>query len=155
MTSVMPLANPTPRTGLVALLSAFVTTLVTSCASAPAARMSPPAAVAAPSISRTLLEHHDVEESPGWEARLYLIHYEPGVVAPVHHHPVEGMGYVLRGSFESAFQGEAPVIIHEGQSFRDRALVPHLLFRNLSASKPLDFLIAYVARKDSPVVETP
>jgi quercetin dioxygenase-like cupin family protein len=129
--------------------------LGTSCASKSAARTLATAATAPPPISRTLLQHRDLEESPGWEMRLYSIHYEPGVAAPVHHHPVEGMGYVVRGSFESAFQGEAPVLVREGQSFRDRASAPHVLFRNVDPSTPLDFVIAYVVRKDSPVVETP
>ena len=152
----MPGANAPRRTRFVAAVVIPVfAALGTSCASTSAGRASVTAATAAPPISRTLLEHHDLEESPGWETRLYLIHYEPGVAAPVHHHPVEGMGYVVRGSFESAFQGEAPVVIREGQSFRDRALVPHTLFRNLDPSKPLEFVIAYVVRKDAPVLETP
>jgi mannose-6-phosphate isomerase-like protein (cupin superfamily) len=92
---------------------------------------------------------------PGWESRLYLVEYGPGVAAPVHHHPVEGVGYVVSGRFESAFEGEQPVMIGEGQSFTDRALVTHTLFRNPDASKSLKFVLAYVVRKGDPVVETP
>jgi quercetin dioxygenase-like cupin family protein len=115
------------------------------------AQASPPA----PAISRTLLEHHDLQDMPGWESRLYLIEYGPGVAAPVHHHPVVGMGYVVSGRFESAFEGEQPVTFGEGQSFTDRALVTHTLFRNPDPSKSLKFVLAYVVRKGEPVVETP
>jgi quercetin dioxygenase-like cupin family protein len=108
-----------------------------------------------PPISRTLLEHHDLAEMPGWETRLYRIEYGPGVAAPKHHHPVEGMGYVVSGSFESAFEGETPTVVHEGQSFTDRPLATHTLFRNADPSKPLTFIISYVVRKGDPVVETP
>ena len=144
------------HTCFVALLIVVMACLGTSCVSGPGVRLATAVpAAAAPAVSRTLLEHHGIEESPGWETRLYLIHYEPGAAAPVHHHPVEGMGYVVRGSFESAFQGEAPVVVHEGQSFLDHARVPHVLFRNISTSSPLDFVITYVVRKDAPVIETP
>lgn len=73
--------------------------------------------------------------------------YGPGVVAPLHHHPVEGVGYVVSGRFESAFGGEQPVVVSEGQSFVDRAVVAHTLFRNPDPSKGLKFVIGYVVRK--------
>ena len=151
-------ATPHPRATapIVSLALALLATLATACAPSTTVRPSTVASTnAAPPITRTLLEQRDLEESPGWETRLYLIHYEPGAAAPLHHHPVEGMGYVVRGSFESAFEGEAPVVVHDGQSFRDRAKVPHTLFRNADPSKPLDFVIAYVVRKGAPVMEAP
>jgi len=84
-----------------------------------------------------------------------LIEYGPGVVAPIHHHPVEGVGYVVSGTFESAFSGETPVLVTEGQSFTDRPLVSHTIFSNVDSSKSLKFVISYVVRKGDPVVETP
>jgi len=106
-------------------------------------------------ITRTLLEHHDLPELPGWEARLYLIEYAPGVSAPLHHHPVPSLGYVFSGSFESAFGDQPPIVVREGQSFMDQALTPHTLFRNLDPARPLRFVISYVVQKDAPVVLTP
>ena len=106
-------------------------------------------------VSRTLLEQHDLPEFPGWESRLYLVEYAPGVVAPVHHHPVAGWGYVLSGAFESAFEGERPVVVRAGESFVERAGVPHLLFRNVAPAEPLKFVIAFVTRKGAPVLVTP
>jgi quercetin dioxygenase-like cupin family protein len=131
--------------------------LASACASAaarPTAAAVPVTSPTAP-ITRTLLDHYDLPSTPGWESRLYLIEYAPGVVAPIHHHPVEGLGYVLSGSFESKFQGAAPVVVHAGQSFRERVTVPHLLFRNISDAEPLRFMLAFVVQKDAPVLETP
>ena len=122
-----------------------------TCACHPA----PPRQLAATEpIRRTLLVHRDVAELPGWETRLYLIEYEAGVAAPIHHHPFEGIGYVISGRFESAFRGEPPITVGAGESFRDRAGVEHVLFRNLDAA-PLRFVISYVMPKDAPTVETP
>jgi len=84
---------------------------------------------------------------PGWETRLYLIEYPPGVVAPRHAHPVVGIGYVLEGRFESAFEGETPTVVEAGRSFVDKAEVVHVLFRNPDPIHPLRFLIAYTIRK--------
>lgn len=119
-----------------------------------------PSSVSTPSpngsgISRTLLDQSELADLPGWETRLFLIEYPPGVAAPKHHHPVGGVGYVLSGSFESAFEGEQPIIVREGQYFRDRPRLSHVLFRNLDSSKPLKFLITYVVRKGEPVLMTP
>lgn len=124
---------------------------------APSTAVSPPgtAATTATAISRTLLDQADLPDLPGWETRLFLIEYGPGVAAPKHHHPVGGVGYVLSGTFESAFEGEKPTIVREGQQFRDLPQVSHVLFRNTDRSKPLKFLILYVVRKGEPVLMTP
>ncbi len=85
-------------------------------------------------ISRTLLDQWDLRDLPGWETRLFLIEYAPGVSAPLHHHPVAGVGYVLSGSFESTFEGGTAIQVHEGQSFRDLPDVPHLMFKNADSA---------------------
>jgi len=118
------------------------------------ASAAPPPAAAA-SISRRLLQHYDLPEMPGWESRLYLIEYGPGVAAPLHHHPVRGLGYVLSGSFESAFGDEAPAHVLTGQSFIERENAPHRLFRNPDPVKPLKFVMSFVVRVGAPVLETP
>ena len=106
-------------------------------------------------ITRTLLGQYDLDALPGWENRLYLVEYAPGVAAPLHHHPVQGLGYVISGSFESAFAGEAPVIVHEGQSFIERAQIAHTLFRNVDSARPLQFVIGWVVPKGAPVLVAP
>jgi quercetin dioxygenase-like cupin family protein len=148
------LAMTKTRAGLRQIVLTLLPALALGCAGTMPSH-SARAPEAAPRISRSLLQQRDLPDIPGWETRLYLIEYGPGVVAPRHHHPREGVGYVLSGSFESAFEGEAPLVVHEGQSFTDRALVSHTLFRNLDATKPLRFVIAYTIRKGEPLVEAP
>jgi quercetin dioxygenase-like cupin family protein len=107
------------------------------------------------SISRTLLERYELPEMPGWENRLYLVEYGPGVAAPTHHHPVRGLGYVLSGRFESAFGGEPPTLVHAGEGFVELENQAHTLFRNPDPVNPLRFVISFVVRVGAPVVETP
>ncbi|WP_157971428.1 cupin domain-containing protein [Dyella sp. C9] len=105
-------------------------------------------------ITRTELEHSDV---PGTdlETRLYLIVLPPGAAAPVHHHPVEGIGYIVEGAARSAFGQEPPVTLIAGQSFHDKAGIPHTVFENADDRKPLRFIVAYTVKKGSPVIEVP
>jgi quercetin dioxygenase-like cupin family protein len=105
-------------------------------------------------VTRTELERSDV---PGTdlETRLYLIEYPPGAAAPVHHHPVDGIGYILEGTALSAFGADTPGTIVAGQSFHDKAVIPHTVFANADAHKPLRFLVAYTVRKGAAVIETP
>ena len=81
------------------------------------------------SVRRTELERSDV---PGTdlETRLYLIVYPPGAAAPVHHHPVDGIGYILEGA----------------------ALT---IFANVDMHRPLKFLVAYTVKKGAAVIEMP
>lgn len=129
------------------LLAFLSTTQVTACQHKPASN-----AVASPhgtselqrgEIRRTLVESQPATGLPGWETRLYLIEYGPGAVAPVHVHPMVGVGQVLEGSFASAFGDDPIVEVHSGQGFVDPAGVPHRVFRNLSPDRPLRFLVAY------------
>jgi quercetin dioxygenase-like cupin family protein len=105
-------------------------------------------------VERLLLEQSDVPGT-GLETRLYLITYPPGMAAPLHHHPVAGLGYIIEGSALSAYEGEAPVQLTAGQSFQDKAMTPHTVFANANSDQPLRFLIAYTVTKGIPVIETP
>jgi quercetin dioxygenase-like cupin family protein len=133
----------------------------TACAATPLPVAAPPSATSAAAsqanagVSRTLLDQSDLPGLPGWETRLFLVEYAPGVAAPTHHHPVGGVGYVLSGSFESAFEGQSPSVVHEGESFRELPDVPHVLFKNVEPAKPLRFVIAFVVRKGEPVLVVP
>jgi len=114
----------------------------------PIAGYVPPAAArAAPGgVQRTLLERQPAASLPGWETRLYLVEYAPGVSAPVHVHPAIGVGYVIAGRFESAFGDEPAVEVSAGQGFLERADLPHRIFRNPSSAQPLRFIIAFTLR---------
>jgi quercetin dioxygenase-like cupin family protein len=145
------MSSRTLSVGVVAL------SLLPACHSAmhaeePQAGRAPFAALASGQVRRTLLGSGPATDQAGWETRLYLIEYGPGAVAPLHIHPVVGVGYVLEGSFESAFEGEQPVVVKTGERFADRAGVAHRLFRNLSDSRPLRFVIAYTIRPAQQIV---
>jgi quercetin dioxygenase-like cupin family protein len=101
---------------------------------------------------RTLLDSRDIPDQPGYETRIYLIEYGAGVAADPHVHPVAGVGYVIQGSFESAFADEAPTVTHQGESFVDQVGKVHRIFRNLNAIAPLRFVIAYAVAKGTAVV---
>lgn len=107
---------------------------------------------AAIQVKRELLEQRALPDLPGWESRLYLIEFPPGAEAKLHAHPVPCVGYVLEGSFESAFEGEAPQIKRAGQSFIDQAGKSHR-FRNLDAQRPLRFLVAGTFPHGAPLFE--
>jgi quercetin dioxygenase-like cupin family protein len=141
------------RHGVAALSLAATTWGCT--AGAPPITHAPRTTAAPVAISRTLLLRRDLPNLPGWETRLYLIEYPPGAAAPVHRHPVEGLGYVVSGRFESAFEGEHPMLVKAGESFVERAHVAHTLFRNPDPLRPLTFVIAFVAARGAPVVVTP
>jgi quercetin dioxygenase-like cupin family protein len=113
------------------------------------ARASEPSA----GISRKLLDKRAVAGAPGLETQLWLIEYAPGASAPVHQHPVAGIGYVVEGAFESAFGDEPSVKVSAGQSFVDPANVEHRVFRNASRERQLKFLVAYTIPSGTPIVQ--
>jgi quercetin dioxygenase-like cupin family protein len=135
-----------------AFLGAFAVGAALSACRAPSPPQAPsePALAVEPlpagKIRRTLIEQRPVTGLSGWETRLYLVEYGPGAVAPVHVHPAVGVGFVLEGSFESAFEGEPVRQVHAGQGFVDSAGVAHRAFRNLSSDRTLRFVIAYTIR---------
>jgi len=101
-------------------------------------------------VRRELLTRRELPELPGWESRMYLVEFPPGAQSPLHEHVVSCVGYVLEGSFESAF-GDGPAkVTHAGESFVDLPHEPHR-FRNASANQPLRFVIAGTFRKDDPL----
>lgn len=106
-------------------------------------------------IRRTLLQVTPVEEMLGWETRLYRVEYAPGADGSGHYHPVPGAGYVLSGSFLSAFSGEKPVLYREGESFTAAAHETHTVCRNASSTEPMTVLLAYTVRHNQPVVVNP
>ena len=102
--------------------------------------------VARGEIRRTLIDKQAAADLPGWETRLYLIEYGPAAVAPLHVHPVVGVGLVLDGAFESAFGEEPLVQVHAGQGFVDPAGIAHRVFRNTSREHELRFVVAYTIK---------
>jgi quercetin dioxygenase-like cupin family protein len=121
------------------------------CAPAPRAEAGPALATPSPRITRVLLDRQDISDRPSVELRAYLVEYAPGASAERHVHPVAGTGYVLEGSFESAFGDEAPSVTRQGQSFVDRANEVHRVFRNASSTEKLRFVVTYAVAKGAEV----
>jgi quercetin dioxygenase-like cupin family protein len=112
-----------------------------------------PTVVTPDGISRTTLESHD--SGAGEEFKLVLAIYPPGVGLPAHHHPVVAHNYVLEGVAESQYEGEALQRFGAGQSYQDKALSPHLIFRNGDRTAPLKYLIAYIVKQGQPFLIIP
>lgn len=106
-------------------------------------------------IRRTLLCSAPADGLSGWETRLYLIEYAPGADGSGHHHPVVGLGYVVKGTILSAFADDEIVAIREGQSFVDAAHLVHTVSRNASTTEPVRFVIAYTVKTGDPVTVMP
>jgi len=126
---------------------AVVWCVIAACQSVPTRPAAPPAqATAANEVTRVLLSHQDVADMPGFESRLYLIEFPPGAASKPHIHSIPGLGYVLEGSFESSYDGDAPTVTREGESFVDTPNRVHH-FRNPDPARRLRFTLAGTFRK--------
>jgi quercetin dioxygenase-like cupin family protein len=105
-------------------------------------------------IDRVEIQRSNVPDTD-LEMRVILVTYPPGAAAPVHHHPVVGINYILEGAAETAFDNDAPRTYKAGQSFQDLAMHPHTIFRNASQTEPLKFLIFYTIPKGMPALYVP
>jgi quercetin dioxygenase-like cupin family protein len=113
--------------GFVSLLAMMIAT-----SSSAAAAMQP--------ITRTVLEQRGI---PGTDEQMeiILVVFQPGVAAPLHHHPVAGLNYILEGTAESAYGNATPKLYHAGDTLQDLPGLPHTVFRNADQHKVLRFLI--------------
>lgn len=86
-------------------------------------------------------------DDDGEQFRLTPIIDPPGTGLPVHHHPGVAHNYVLEGVAQSQYEGEELRRFVAGQSYQDKANVPHAIFRNGDRTSPLKYLIAYTVKK--------
>lgn len=92
-------------------------------------------------VKRTLLVRRELADFPGLESRLYLIEFPPAAKSKDHLHTAQGIGYVIEGSFESAF-GDGPITLKRaGDAFIDTPGLPHH-FWNPDSTRPLRFVVA-------------
>ena len=93
---------------------------------------------------------------PGTDREMVLreVTMPPGGAAPLHHHPVAGLVFIVEGVAESAYGTDAPKLYHAGETLQDLANTPHTLFRNADPNKPLRFLTFYVAAMGQPYLVT-
>lgn len=108
-------------------------------------------AVAAPAaaVTREVIERVAVPGT-GNELRLMRVTFPPGAASPPHRHPAPGLCYVLEGTAESQYEGEALTTLHAGDSYQDSPDRPHLVFRNPSATTRLRFTCAATLGIDQP-----
>lgn len=104
------------------------------------------------SIQRTVLQSLPIPELPGWESRLVLLEYPPGVAAPVHDHPVSATGFVVSGTVVSQWEGGEEERYTTGDTFIDHGEKIHLRSENESKTEPLKFLLSYVIKVGEPNV---
>lgn len=116
-----------------------------------AAPSSEPLATSASAIKRTLVAHGDIADLPGFESRLYLVEYPPGAEADAHTHTEQCAGYVIEGSFASAYGNGPATVKHTAEGFIDLPGQPHH-FKNLDPARPLRFLVAGTFRKEEPLM---
>lgn len=104
------------------------------------------------SIQRTILQSVPIPELPGWESRLVLLEYPPGVTAPVHDHPVSATGFILSGNVVSQWEGGVEERYSTGDSFIDHGGKIHIKSENESKTEPLKMLLSYVIKIGEPNV---
>jgi quercetin dioxygenase-like cupin family protein len=112
-----------------------------------------PTVVSPDGIIRATLESY--VNDAGEDFRLVLTTYPPAVGLPAHHHPAVAHNYILEGVAESQYVGEELKRFTPGQSYQDKAVAPHTIFRNGDRSAPLKYLIAYTVKKGQPFLIIP
>lgn len=109
-------------------------------------------AQASASIKRTVLQAFPLPDFPGWESRLVMLDYPPGVAAPLHNHPVAATGYVVEGDVVSQWEGGEVERYTAGDSIVDLGKTLHLRSENASQSEGLKMLLSYVIKIGEPNV---
>lgn len=104
------------------------------------------------SIKRTILQSFLIPQLEGYESRLVLLEYLPGVAVPLHRHPSAGLGYKLEGDVISQWEGGKVERYTTGDSFVDHAQKLHVRSENANKDKPLKMLMSYVAKVGGPNV---
>jgi quercetin dioxygenase-like cupin family protein len=102
--------------------------------------------------SRVEMMRREIPGAGGREAVMFLITLPPGAAAPVHAHPGIGVGYVLEGSYESQYEGEALQRFEAGDAIYDLAHTPHLIACNASDTRPLRFIMTFIVAKGDPTI---
>jgi quercetin dioxygenase-like cupin family protein len=104
-------------------------------------------------IKRTILQAILIPALPGWESRMVLLEYPPGVAAPLHDHPVASTGYVIEGEVISQWEGGELERYKAGDSFVDHGEQRHIRSENVSGEgKWLRFVASYVIKVGEPNV---
>jgi len=109
------------------------------------------AAAQTPPVRKQLLQQM-VPVTGVEEVRMDEITLAPGQGAPVHHHPCEVFGYIVSGEIWYQPAGEAPLLLHTGDAFREAAGKEITQFKNAYNDKPATFVAMYLLKKDQPAI---
>lgn len=100
-------------------------------------------------IKRTDLMRHDLSVA-GREAIQVRVDFAPGVAFGKHSHPGEEIAYVLEGTLEYQFEGEAPVTLEAGEALFIPAGTIHSA-KNVGTGNAAE-LATYIVEKGKPLV---
>jgi quercetin dioxygenase-like cupin family protein len=100
-------------------------------------------------ITRTDLVRHDLSV-PGRETIQVRVDFAPGAAFGMHSHPGEEIAFVLEGTLEYQFEGEAPVTLKAGETLFIPAGTVHAA-RNVGAGNAAE-LATYIVEKGKPLV---
>lgn len=94
-------------------------------------------------ISRRNLESAMLDQKVS-KVEIQEITFPPGQTAPKHLHPCPVVGYIKSGSVLFQVEGEAPVILQEGDSFYEPKNVNIQHFDNAAKDKSMTFIAFYL-----------
>ena len=85
------------------------------------------------------------------QVSLVEVRYGPGEASSPHSHPCPVIGYVVQGTIRTQVKGEAPLIVHAGESFYEAPNGVHLISANASQTEPAKLLAYFVCDHDAPL----
>jgi len=103
-----------------------------------------------PSIKRTILLRADDPGAAGYEAIMGVAEIPAGATSGKHrHHGIE-VGYVLQGTVVLEHEGQQPLTLKQGESFKNEMGVHSA--RNIGKT-PVKILAVYLVEKGKPLAE--
>jgi len=92
----------------------------------------------------------DLANAPGKEGLMLTVEYVPGGAAAPHRHDAEVFVYVLEGTVVMQVDGQEPVTLKAGQTFREKPGDIHRQSKNASATEPAKLLVFMVKDQGKP-----
>jgi len=110
----------------------------------------PQAPVAAPQLKRTVVIKSDLEGMPGKQMLAWVAEISPGATSGWHYHPYDEFVYILDGAVTMQVEGEAPVTLQPGETFRAPANAAHMA-TNASETSPAKGMVFGLTSKGEPL----
>lgn len=112
---------------------------------APLAAAAPPPAAAG---AQRILER-EIPKTGGLQMTEIKVTVAPGQIGKPHHHGGFLVAYMLKGTLVSQVEGEPEHTYHVGESWIENPGAHHVVSRNPSTTEPAEFLVVFVAPKDT------